>query len=95
MKSTRRTAATTRSLRAFSEIWWGRFRRHRRVRDTKKLGLFSFVLDSAAARLRFVLSAADMASQAAEPSSICPSFICEAAVALASLQAPVVGCSKR
>ena len=44
----------------------------RRVRDTLKLGLRSLVFFSA--RLRLLLSVADMLSQAADPSSIVPSL---------------------
>ena len=46
----------------------------RRVRDTLKLGLRSLVFFSSAARLRLLLSVADMLSQAADPSSIVPSL---------------------
>lgn len=46
----------------------------RRVRETLKLGLRSLVFFSSAARLRLLLSVADMLSQAADPSSMLPSL---------------------
>lgn len=61
-------------LSCFSCMVKGMFLTLRRVRDTLKLGLRSFVFFSSAARLRLLLSVADMASQAADPSSIVPSF---------------------
>ena len=47
-----------------------------RVLETLKLGLRSLVFFSSAARLRLALSVLDMPSQAADPSSITPSFAC-------------------
>lgn len=49
---------------------------HRRVRDTKKLGLRNLVAISWAARCRLLRSSTDIACQAADPSSMRPSFAC-------------------
>ena len=64
----------------------GMFLTLRRVRETLKLGLRSLVFFSSAARLRRVLSVADMLSQAVEPSSITPSFACQAQQAALSTE---------
>lgn len=70
------TAAMKSCLRVFSSMVRGMFLTLRRVRDTLKLGLRSLVFFSSAARLRFVLSVTDKLSQAADPSSMVPSFAC-------------------